>query len=174
MSRLLKRLLGVTALAGTVVACSSQTTTDINALLGSSAASTALSYVAALNPTISGYLNDADVAIAANAPQILSDTCGAVSMGNEIVTTIEALDPTLIPATTQASLAASYAATTPLCPPNAPPANVAAAAEDMLALYKGLSAAWTKAGVAPAAKVSLSYPPKFVSELAWIITGRDD
>ena len=130
-----------------LAACSSQPASDINSLLGSSAASTALSYVAALDPTISGYLEDANNAIAADAPKVLSDTCGAVSMGSEIVSVVEAIDPELIPAATQQAIAASVAAAQPLCPPNAAPANVAQAADEMLTLYEALEKAWTGAGV---------------------------
>jgi len=128
-------------------ACSSQPASDINALLGSSAASTALSYVAALDPTIAGYLEDADTAIAADAPKVLSDACGAVSMGNEVVSAIETIDPKLISATTGEAIAASVAAAGPLCPPNAAPANVAQAANAMLTLYEALEKAWAGAGV---------------------------
>jgi hypothetical protein len=138
------------ALAATLglAACNSQPASDINALLGSSAAATALSYVAALDPTIAGYLEDADNAIAADAPKILSDTCGAVSMGREIVAVIETIDPKLIPAATQQAIAASVAAAEPLCPPNQAPANVAQAADEMLMLYEALEKAWAAAGVA--------------------------
>lgn len=128
-------------------ACSSQPASDINALLGSSPAETAVSYVAALDPTIAGYLGDADSAIAADAPKVLSDTCGAVSMGGEIVSAIETIDPKLISAATQQAIAASFAAAEPLCPPNPAPANVAQAANEMLTLYGALDKAWTGAGV---------------------------
>jgi hypothetical protein len=144
-----RRLLGAVSGAAVLAlaACGGQTGTDINSLLGSSAASTALSYVAALDPTIAGYLNDANTAIAANAPQVLSDACGAISMGNEIVTAIETIDPKAISAATQETIAASIAAAQPLCPPNAAPANVAQAASSMLTLYQALEKAWTGAGV---------------------------
>jgi hypothetical protein len=132
---------------GTLCACGSQPASDINALLGSSPAATALSYTAALDPTITGYLTEADNAIAADAPKVLSDTCGAVAMGNEIVAAIEKIDPKLIPAATQQAIAASVAAAQPLCPPNAAPANVAQAATEMLALYAALERAWGGAGV---------------------------
>jgi hypothetical protein len=133
-------------------ACSSQPASDINALLGSSAAAMALGYIAALDPTIAGYLDDADNAIVADAPKVLSDSCGAVSMGSEIVSAIETIDPKLISAATQEAIAASVAAAEPLCPPNPAPANVAQAADAMLTLYEALEKAWTGAGVAlPAA-----------------------
>ncbi|HEY1794933.1 MAG TPA: hypothetical protein VGG57_02315 [Stellaceae bacterium] len=149
MRRALPALAAVLGLA----ACSSQPASDINALLGSSDASTALSYVAVLDPTISGYLDEADNAIATDAPKILSDTCGAVSMGSEIVSAIEGIDPKLIPATTQQAIAASIAAAGPLCPPNPAPANVAQAAGEVMNLYEALEKAWTAAGVTlPAAK----------------------
>lgn len=135
------------ATLGTLCACSSQPQSDINALVGSSPAATALSYVAALDPTISGYLGEADSAVAANAPKVLSDACGAVAMGNEIVSTIETIDPKLIPAATQQAIAASVTAAEPLCPPNPAPANVAEAAKEMLSLYAALARAWAGAGV---------------------------
>lgn len=136
-----------------LAACSSQPQTDINTLLGSSAAGTAVSYVAALDPTIAGYLDAADTAIAADAPKVLSDACGAVSMGSEIVSVAAAIDPKLIPVATQQAIAASIAAVQPLCPPNPAPANVAQAADAMLTLYQTLEKAWTRAGVTlPAAK----------------------
>jgi hypothetical protein len=137
------------ALAAAVglAACASQPASDINALLGSTGAATALSYVAALDPTIADYLEDADNAIATNAPKVLSDSCGAVSMGSEIVAVVEEIDPKLIPAATQGAIAASVAAAEPLCPPNAAPANVAQAAEEMLTLYGALEKAWAGAGV---------------------------
>jgi hypothetical protein len=112
-----------------------------------------VSYVAALDPTIAGYLDEADTAIAADAPKVLSDACGAVSMGSEIVSVVATIDPKLIPAATQQAIAASIAATQPLCPPNPAPANVAQAADAMLTLYQTLEKAWTGAGVTlPAAK----------------------
>ncbi len=135
------------AMLGALCACSSQPQSDINALVGSSSASTALSYVAALDPTISGYLDEADNAIAADAPKVLSDACGAVAMGNEIVLAVEKIDPKLIPAATQQAIAASFAAAQPLCPPNAAPANVAQAADAVLTLYEALEKAWSGAGV---------------------------
>jgi hypothetical protein len=141
-----RRALALAAILG-LGACSSQPASDINALLGSSAAATALSYVAALDPTIAGYLEDADNAIAADAPKVLSDTCGAVSMGSEIVSAIETIDPKLIATATQQAIAASVAAAAPLCPPNPPPANVAQAADEMLTLYGALEKAWAGAGV---------------------------
>lgn len=145
-------MLGLGAAAALGACSKTQPEADINALLGSSAASTALTYVAALDPTIGAYLDDADTAIAANAPKVLSDTCGAISMGAEILSTIETIDPTLIAAATQQALAASIAAAQPLCPPNAAPANVAQAANEALTLYAALEKAWTGAGVSlPAA-----------------------
>jgi hypothetical protein len=142
---------GPTLFAGATLAalcaCSSQPQGDINALVGSSPAGTALSYVAALDPTISGYLDKADNAIAADAPKVLSDACGAVAMGNEIVLAIEKIDPKLIPAATQQAIAASVAGAQPLCPPNPAPANVAQAANEVLTLYTALGQAWGGAGV---------------------------
>jgi hypothetical protein len=130
-----------------LAACASQPASDINVLLGSTGAATALSYVAALDPTIADYLEDADNAIATNAPKVLSDSCGAVSMGSEIVAVVEEIDPKLISAATQQAIAASVAAAEPLCPPNPAPANVAQAAEEMLTLYGALEKAWAGAGV---------------------------
>jgi hypothetical protein len=130
-----------------LAACTSQPASDINALLGSTGAATALSYVAALDPTIADYLGDADNAIATNAPKVLSDACGAVSMGSEIVAAIEQIDPKLISAATQEAIAASVTAAEPLCPPNPAPANVAQAANEMLTLYAALQKAWAGAGV---------------------------
>ncbi|HEX3884730.1 MAG TPA: hypothetical protein VHW66_18905 [Stellaceae bacterium] len=63
--RRLRLLLAASAISA-LAACGVLTTTNINSLLGSSAASTALSYIAGLNPTIAGYLTDANSAIAAN------------------------------------------------------------------------------------------------------------
>lgn len=142
----MRRGLALVAVLG-LGACSSQPASDINSVLGSSAAATAVSYIAALDPTIAGYLNDADTAIATDAPKVLSDTCGAVSMGSEIVAAIETIDPKLIAAATQEAIAASVAATEPLCPPNPAPANVAQAADEMLTLYGALKKAWAGAGV---------------------------
>lgn len=140
--------LGIAAFA-VLSACSlSQPAEDINSLLGSSAASTAVSYVAALDPTIAGYLDDADKEIAADAPKVLSDTCGAVSMGNEIVSVVQTIDPKLIPSATQQSIAGSVAAIQRVCPPSAAPTNVAQAAQSALGLYQALEKAWTDAGVA--------------------------
>lgn len=142
----MRRVLAVAAVLG-LAACSLQPASDINSLLGSSAAATAVSYVAALDPTIAGYVADADSKIAADAPKVLSDACGAVSMGSEIVSAVEAIDPKLIAAATRQAIAASIAAAQPLCPPNPAPANVAQAAEAMLSLYGALKEAWAGAGV---------------------------
>lgn len=121
--------------------------TDINALLGGSAADTAIAYVAALDPTLSGYLTNADAVIGADAGTVLKVACGADSMANFVVATTETIDPKLIPQATQQSLAASFVAISAGPCGTAPPANVAQAAQEALALYAQLKAAWSGAGV---------------------------
>jgi hypothetical protein len=127
-------------------ACSTTAQRDINAVLGSSVAAEAVRYVAALDPALSGYLADADAAIARDAPQVLKVACGAVSMGNLIVGTVHTIDPRLVSDALYREIEASVAAIEAPC--SNPPQNLAGAARAALAAWSGVFQAIKDAGVA--------------------------
>jgi hypothetical protein len=126
--------------------CSTAAQRDINAILGSSVASTAVSYVAALDPTLVKYLDNADAAIAAEAPKVLKYACGAVSMGNLIVGTVHTVDPKLIDDATYQLIETAVAAVQAPC--TNPPQNIADAAHQALGVYGEIFQAIKGAGVA--------------------------
>jgi hypothetical protein len=125
----------------------SQTAADINVLLGSSAASTMLSYVAALDPTVSKTLTSADASIKANAAGVLKVVCGSGAAADFVFQTAVKLKPTLFSASDQAAEAAAIKSLNAVCPPAAPPTTVADAATAAIAAYQEIAKALAGGGV---------------------------
>lgn len=135
--------IGIDASVGGCASLNPQQQADINTLLGSSVASTAVQYVAALDPQISGYLSNIDAAVAKDAPGVLNVACGSGNMGNLIFSTVETIDPKLISAATAQTEKTAYATLVAICPPNPAPGSIADVAREAFAAYQQVIGAAT-------------------------------
>ena len=131
----------------TAATCSTQQVTDINALLGNSAASTMLAYLAGLDPQVSSVLADVDTAIANDAPGVLKIACGGGSAANFVFQTAGTLDPALITPAMVQEEAAAFGVLSKSCPPNPPPTSLADAARAAWAAYQQIMAGVQSANV---------------------------
>ena len=147
------KLIKAALLAGTAciplltTGCSNQATTDINALLGGSAASSMLAYLGGLDPQVGSILTDVDAAIATNAPRVLAVACGGGSAANFVFQTASVLAPKVVTPAMLAEEKLAFGILSANCPPNPPPTNLATAAQAAWGAYQQILAGTQGAGV---------------------------
>ncbi len=151
MRKLNKALLaGVACVPLLTASTCSQGIADINALLGSSAASTMIAYLASLDPKVAGILTNVDAAIAKDAPGVLRIICGAGSAADYVFRTASTLDAKLFTSAMVSNEALAFTELGKSCAPNPPPASVA----DLVSAYEQILADLTASGVVVAPKTT--------------------